>query len=287
MLKAIGVDIGGTNIRVACVTSDGLIKAARTVATPRTADKIMATIIEIVAELNADHTAAAIGVGIPARVDVAKGEIFPGGFIDLSTCNFTHVIKQKTGLKVFIDNDASMALMGEARIGAARGLSHVVLLTIGTGIGGAVMAGGRILHGRATAGQLGHVTVNYNGGQCRCGRTGCVETTSSGTALRDLIVAAGLPASTVIADLLAAEDQTAKTVLRAWSLPLRSALDSLIASFDPQRIVLGGGLGADAICALADVPARSEWFQCDVVRAQLGDTAGVIGAALASMETAS
>lgn len=287
MLKAIGVDIGGTNIRVASVTRDGLISAARTTLTPQTADGILAIITDHVAKLNADHTAAAIGIGIPARVNVAKGEIFPGGFIDLSSCNFTHVVKQNTGLKVFIDNDASMALMGEVRIGAARGLSNVILLTIGTGIGGAVMSNGHILHGRATAGQLGHVTVDYKGALCRCGRNGCVETTSSGTALREMILAAGLSASTVIADLLASKDKAAQTVIKTWALSLRAALDSLVASFDPQRIVLGGGLGADAIRALANYPARSDWFQCDLVPAQLGDTAGVIGAALVSMDSVS
>jgi glucokinase len=75
--------------------------------------------------------------------------------------------------------------------------------------------------------------------------------------------------------------------LRAWTVPLRAALDSLVASFNPERIVLGGGLGADAIRTLKSYPAPSDWFQCDVVQAHLGDTAGVIGAALASLDSAS
>ena len=287
MLQAIGIDIGGTKIRVASVAADGKIKSSMTSPTPANAGDIVAAIESMIPAMNGGGKAAAIGIGVPARVDVLRGEIYPGGFIDLSKSKLSNVIRQKTGLKVFIDNDASMALVGEARVGAAHGLANVILLTIGTGIGGAIMANGRILHGRATAGQLGHVTVDFDGAPCRCGRNGCVETTSSGTALRRLIVDGGLPEETLMADLLASEESSAKSILRAWALPLRSAIDSLVAAFDPNRVVLGGGLGIEAVQALSNFPARSNWFQCDIVAAKLGDNAGVIGAALASLDSAS
>ncbi len=286
MRLAIGIDIGGTNIRVASVTDQGKIIVIRKSLTPQTDEDIIAAIKHMIGLVDADHKAVAIGIGVPARVDVANGQIFPGGFVDLSLSNLVSRMKMKFGNTIFIDNDASMALLAEARMGSAKGISNVILLTIGTGIGGALMAGGKIFHGRATAGQLGHMTVDINGLICQCGRVGCVETTSSGTALRRLLDAAGLPQNTLITDLLNSEDKVEKSILRAWALPLRSAIDSLVAAFDPELVVLGGGLGAAAVQALADFPVQSDWFQYNVVKARLGDDAGVIGSALASLEAA-
>ena len=283
MQRAFGVDIGGTKIRAAIVSADGQIAAFCVVPTPKTAEHVAAAIDAMITGLD-DGTAAAIGIGVPGRVDAAAGKIFSGGFVDLSGMSFAASLTQAKSRRVVIGNDAAMALVAEARVGAAKGLAHVVLLTIGTGIGGAIMMGGRIMHGRATAGQLGHMTVDINGLPCLCGRRGCLETTSSGTALGRLISAAGLPPATTAGDLLRREDETAKTILRDWVQPLRAGIDSLVAAFDPQRVVLGGGLGAAAARALAEFPAVSPWYQCEVVAASLDDDAGVIGAALASLE---
>ncbi len=135
-----------------------------------------------------------------------------GGYCRAATstsraCRLSEQLQLSTGLQAFADNDANMALVAEAQLGAARGFGDAVMLTIGTGIGGAVLAGGRIFHGGGTAGQLGHITVDAGAGgkPCNCGRSGCLETESSGTALAGHIAAAGFPAGTRIEELLRSE----------------------------------------------------------------------------------
>ena len=284
MRQAIGIDIGGTKIRTAIVNSDGSIAADQEIATPATPEAVVTAIEQAIAKFNS-NSIETIGIGIPGRVDSATGEIFSGGFVDLSRANLRSRLTAFSGKPVFLDNDASMALVAEARVGAARGLSHIVMLTIGTGIGGAVMMNRNILHGRASAGQLGHITVDVNGAACLCGRKGCLETTSSGTALRKLLAAAQLEFLGA-QELLQRTDAKARSVIDEWAKPLRAGIDSLVAAFDPQRIVLGGGLGAAAVEAMTSFPALSPWYQCDVAAALLGNDAGVIGAALASQEQA-
>jgi glucokinase len=138
-----------------------------------------------------------------------------------------------------------------------------------------------------SAGQLGHVTVDVHGRLCLCGRHGCVETTSSGTALGRHIAEAGLASDTTIDKLFAldaAGDKAARAVFLAWAGPLRAAIDSIVAVVDPELVLLGGGLGAAAHRALAVVTVpQSEWYQCELGTAELGDDAGVIGAALSSL----
>ena len=160
------------------------------------------------------------------------------------------------------------------------------MFTIGTGIGGAIALDGKIARGRATAGQLGHLSVSHPGLACACGRRGCVETTSSGTALGRLLAEAGLPAGLLADSLFAQEaagDAVAASVLDRWVVPLRAAIDSMVAALDPDVVVLGGGLGTAAYQALARAPALSPWYQCPVAAAQLGDDAGVIGAAVSAL----
>ena len=179
-----------------------------------------------------------------------------------------------------------MALVAEMATGAAQGADDVVMFTIGTGIGGAVVLDGKIVRGRETAGQLGHLTVRHDGLPCACGRRGCVETTSSGTALGRLIAEAGLPKGTLADSLFerdAAGDAVIGRLLDAWALPLRAAIDSMVAAVDPELVLLGGGLGNAALRALARAPALSPWYQCPIVAAQLGDDAGVIGGAVSAL----
>jgi glucokinase len=285
MRQAIGIDIGGTKIRSAVVTEDGAIVRVHDIATPTTAAAVIDAIHAVIREMRDAHTGA-VGIGVPGRVDTRTGKVFSGGFVDLSAGSFRDDVASRADLPVLIANDASLALIAEARVGSARGLRNVVLLTIGTGIGGAILADGELLMGRATAGQLGHVGVEAQGMPCLCGRRGCLETTSSGTALRRLLAAAGL-ATISVDELLERKDAATADVVRAWIQPLRSAIDSLVATLDPDCVVLGGGLGHAAARALAGFPAVSPWYQCDVVAAGLGNDAGVIGAALVGMESSS
>lgn len=283
--SAIGIDIGGTNLRAARIAADGTILARARLASARDPAVVVDRLHELIAAMDAPEVAA-IGIGVPGRVDFATRAIHSGGYVDLSGVPLAEMLEARFGHKVVIDNDCTMALVGEARRGAARGARNVVMLTIGTGIGGAVLDHGQITRGQVAAGQLGHVVVVPEGRPCVCGRRGCVETESSGTALGRHIAEAGLPAGTTAAQLLAdrAGNRAADRVLRAWSAPLRMAVDSLVATLDPELVVIGGGLGGEAVQALADTHDASAWFDSRIVPAQLGDDAGVIGAGLSALD---
>jgi glucokinase len=283
MRTAIGIDIGGTNMRAARICADGGILAHASGLTERSAAGVLADLEKFINDLREPSTAA-VGIGIPGRVDARTGKIFSGGFVDLSGMDVRSRIQSQTGLPAFCNNDASMALAAEARLGAARGVSDTVMLTIGTGIGGAILAEGRMFHGGGTAGQMGHITVSFDGRVCKCGRRGCLETESSGTALQRHMAEAGIAPGTGIDEILNSDAARAQRVIAAWAAPLRAGLDSLSASFAPQLFVLGGGLGAAACRALERFPAVSPWFQYEVAAAQLGDEAGVIGAGLSALE---
>ena len=285
MRQAIGIDIGGTKIRSAVVSDEGTLLRAHDIPTPRSATEVVQALKGEIERLK-DEATTGIGIGVPGRVDAAAGRVFSGGFVDLSGRSLRDEVAAQAGLPVHLANDASLALLAEARVGAAQGWRNVAMFTIGTGIGGAIMCHGELLAGRATAGQLGHIGVDQDGAPCLCGRRGCVETTSSGTALGRLLAAAGL-ASLSVEDLLERRDAESAAVLLAWIRPLRSAIDSVVATLDPERVVLGGGLGHAAVRALAHCPPASPWFQYEVVPARLGNDAGVIGAALLSLEAAS
>ncbi|MDK4712873.1 ROK family protein [Rhizobium sp. CNPSo 4039] len=278
---AIGVDIGGTNIRAALVSVQGEILAKLSERTPTDPLLALERVIAMARTLDTPEVLG-IGVGIPGRVDVDSREILSGGILNLSSLDFVKRLETALQKPVVIENDCSMALIAEMRIGGAKGYQNVAMLTIGTGIGGAVAHAGRIYHGHKAAGQLGHICVSQDGPPCPCGRRGCVETFSSGTALRRHIAEAGLSVTTIreIFDMAAEGNDTAVRVLRQWATPLRAALDNIAATMDPEIILLGGGLGCDAARALADLPAPAPWFCPAILPAKLADDAGVIGSGL-------
>lgn len=284
----IGVDVGGTNIRAARISPAGEILRKKIVAGSRDRETAIGLIIGLIRELDGPETAA-IGIGVPGRTDARTGEVLSGGFLDLSGCDFRGLIERTFGRPVAVANDCSMALVGETRVGAARGTQSAVMLTIGTGIGGAAMENGRIVSGKQSAGQLGHLIVNHAGRQCVCGQRGCVETESSGTALRRHLDEAGYTAETRFEHILPqaqAGDERALAVVKSWAGPLRAAIGTLAASFDPAVLLLGGGMGRAALDALAFLPEASGWYKTVVRAAELGDDAGVIGAGLAALDAA-
>lgn len=282
---AIGVDIGGTNLRAARVAADGTVLARARAPSDRDPAVVLDRLLSLIAEVDATEVAG-IGIGVPGRVDFARRAVLGGGYVDLSRVPLAEAVEARFGRPVVLDNDAGMALVAEAALGAGRGARHLALLTIGTGIGGGVMDEGRIVRGRALAGQLGHIPVDPAGPPCLCGRRGCVEAMSSGTALGGLIRAAGLRQGTTAAALLdraRAGDAEARALLAAWATPLRRAVDALVATLDCTRVILGGGLGREAAAAVALLPAEESWYRTEVVAAEIGDDAGIVGAALAAL----
>ena len=248
---AIGVDVGGTHLRAARLSQSGEILGKKVRLGSRDAAKALELIRDLIREMDGPG-AVAIGIGVPGRVNGWTGEVLSGGYLDLSGWDLKGVITRTFAKPVAVANDCGMALVGEARLGAGRGLSNIVMLTIGTGIGGAVMQSGRLVNGRQCAGQLGHLIVNINGHPCRCGQRGCIETESSGTSLRRHLSEAGYDQNTLYEDILPlaiSGDQRALTAMRAWAAPLRAAIRTLSATFDPDVIVLGGGMGHAAVRA--------------------------------------
>lgn len=284
--SAIGVDIGGTNVRAARVDAAGHVRERRRLPTDTTTG-LAGLVIELCREL-LDDEVAAIGIGIPGRLDAERRTVLSSGYVDLAGQPLAGTVAEAIGRPAVMENDAAMALFAELRVGAAAEAENVVLFTAGTGIGGAVAIGGRLRHGRANAGQLGHLALERGGPRCNCGRTGCAEMSASGTALGHLIEAAGLPPDTTIESLLARRDeQDAAAVLDAWGGAWRAAIDTVVAVLDPELVLIGGGLGASAVATLKVThPTTSPWFECPVLPARLGDDAGVIGAGLLALEPA-
>jgi len=284
MRLAIGVDIGGTNVKAARLDEWGETLAVASAPTAASPKGVLAQVDALIGELDAEGVLA-IGVGVPGRVDAASGRALSGGFVDLSGPPLRTCLPSLHGRAFAVENDATMALIAECRVGAGRDRRDVVLLTLGTGVGGAALVEGRVLRGRGAAGQFGHLTVDLNGSPCKCGRCGCLETSSSGTALGELMRSAGLAEGTRLEDLLARDDAIALSIIARWARPLRAGVDAIAAMLDPELVVIGGALGAAAVEALARFPARSPWFAYGLTAAALGERAGVVGAALAALDS--
>ena len=276
----IGVDIGGTNIRAGRVNRNGRIEGHLRVRT-HSATHAQDLVRELVSRL-LDDSVVGVGVGIPGRLDPAGTTVLSSGYVDLAGLRLGELLAAEVQRPTVLANDASMALAGELRLGAAVGADHVAMFTVGTGVGGAIAIDRQVIRGRANAGQLGHLTVDPSGPRCNCGRRGCIEVLGSGTALDRLVRQAGLPAGTTAEELLdGQEGSTAAAVLARWARAWRCAIDTVVAALDPDLILLGGGLGAAAVAAIeAHAPAISPWFDRPVAPAGLGDDAGVIGAGL-------
>lgn len=286
MALAVGLDIGGTHVRAGLVDAAGRLLAQRREPCAREAGAVLGQCLRLVGELRTPEVAA-VGAGLPGRVDAERGLALSGGYVDLSALPFAERLSRGAGLPVTVENDAAMALVAEAAVGAARGCASAVLLTVGTGVGGAVLERGRLLRGRRAAGQLGHLMVEPGGLPCLCGRRGCLETVAAGPALARHMAAAGLPAGTPAEALPGApEGSRERAALLAWAGPLRRAVESLVAAFDPEAVVLGGGLGRAAAAALGELPALPSWYEAPVRAAALGDEAGCVGAGLRALDEA-
>lgn len=278
---AIGIDVGGTNVRAARIGRDGSMTDRRSVGTGSGT-----SLVELLRDLTLgllDDAVEAIGIGIPGRLDPSGASVLSAGFVELSGLRADTILGEGIDRPVVLENDAHMALFAELGLGAAMTVEHVVMFTVGTGIGGAVAEDRRLLRGGGNAGQLGHLTLDPAGPLCNCGRHGCSEVFVSGTALARTIHEAGLPEGTTAEWLLErqATDPVAADVLQAWARAWRDVIDTAVAMFDPDVVLLGGGLGTAAVAALqAYHPSAVEWFACPVVAARLDDDAGVIGAGL-------
>src|SRR6185295_7800899 len=196
---SIGIDLGGTNLRAAAIDSSGKMirkiagSAHLSAGRDAVVDDMVASIKKLREEFGSDGLAG-VGVGVPGFIDLAKGVITNAANLPaLENFPIRDQIERELGAQVILENDANAAALGEKWIGAGRDHDDLALLTLGTGVGGGIISGGKILHGfLGMAGEVGHITVTPNGSPCGCGNQGCLEKQASATAVTAMARLVGL-----------------------------------------------------------------------------------------------
>jgi len=293
---SIGVDLGGTNSRAAAMDEKGRIIESISIATDLAAgrDRVIADVVANILELKkqiGEGSLAGVGIGVPGFIRMKEGMIvgshnMPG----FDNYPVRDDISARLGSPVILENDANAAALGEKWMGAGRDVDDLVLLTLGTGIGGGVIIGGEVLHGFVgMAGELGHITVVPNGNPCGCGNVGCLEKHASATAIESManLLALGDHVSAREVFELAKEgEHRAVWIFERMGEALGTALASLINIFNfPLYLLSGGVLPAWEFFApamLKEVERRSFTFRHTETRiepATLGNEAGLYGAA--------
>lgn len=293
---SIGVDLGGTNLRAAAVSREGNVLERVSGATPIQAgpQAVVADIVVAIEGLQrrfGDRNLGGIGIGVPGFIRIETGVIAGWGNAPaFNNYPMRDEIEQRLGTKVILENDANSAALGEKWMGAGKDVDDLVLLTLGTGIGGGIIIGGRILHGYlGMAGELGHLTVSPNGNPCGCGNNGCLEKHASATAVGAMgrLVNLGPNMTSLDVYQLAVEgSERARAVFRTMGEALGVALAGLINIFNfPLYLLSGGPLPAWEFFAPAmfeEVKKRSYTYRVAPTRiepAKLGNEAGLYGAA--------
>lgn len=293
---SIGVDLGGTNLRAAAIGEDGrmLDKIAGVTHLREGREAVVNDMVRAIDTLRQRLGAqdlAGVGVGVPGFILIDKGVIVGSNNLpEFNNYPVRDAIEQRLGAKVVLENDANAAALGEKWMGAGRGVDDLVLLTLGTGVGGGIIAGGKILHGQlGMAGELGHITVAPNGNPCGCGNVGCLEKHASATAISAMAKLVGLGHELSSEDVYRSAvdgDQRARLIFRTVGQALGVAIASLINIFNfPLYLLSGGPLPAWDFFAppmIAEIQSRSFTFRnapTRVERATLGNEAGLFGAA--------
>ncbi len=307
MGTSIGLDLGGTKLLAGVVDDTGRVLAReRRVIAGLALPELLDAVAETVAALGA---CGPVGLGVPALLDQGSGLAVRCVHLPLDDVRVADVFGARLGVPVAVDNDATCAVLAEWRLGAARGRSHVALLTLGTGIGGGLVLAGAVYRGAVgAAAELGHVPVDLDGPRCfgGCPGRGCLEALCSGSALaRDATAVAGALPDSVLGRLAAAGeritgervtalalggDPESAELLRTLGDRLGAGLAGIAMALNPELILLGGGVMAAGELVLG--PARAELRRralepsrdVSVEPAALGEDAGMVGAALLARE---
>jgi glucokinase len=307
LVHAIGIDIGGTKIAGGRVTEDGTIVRQERRPTPAgDGEAIIEAVVQIVESLRADGEVAGVGVAAPGFIDAAQSTVYYTPNIPWRSEPLrADLSAQLPDLDITIDNDANAAGWAEFRFGAGRGRRDMTLLTIGTGVGGAIVTDGRLFRGGFGAGaELGHMRVVPGGLPCGCGQRGCIEQYGSGRALlryaNEIADQRGIGQALAAAraehgeldghhvyELIVAQDPGALFALRELGGWLGQAAASLSAVLDPELFVFGGGVAAAGDLLLEPIreaylthlPARGFHPEPDFATAELVNDAGIVGAA--------
>ena len=313
----IGVDVGGTKIAAGLVSPSGDILGWEKASTPRvrSAGEVMKVIVRAVRDVIADAGLKArrlrgIGIGVPGLVDAKTGKVLVAPNVPIAGYPIAAELERRFGVPVAIGNDVNLGVLGESWRGSGRGVENLVGIFPGTGVGGGVIAGGKLLLGtHGAAAELGHIVLDPNGPKCGCGARGCLEAYASRTAMeRD--IRAGVKAgeksdivalnggslvqikSKVLARALRHRDPLVTRVLRAAAERLGDGCVAVRHCFDPELIILGGGVieaCGDFILPivkrrLAADPLFRRVGPCRVSRSRLGDDAVVLGAVALALD---
>ena len=307
----IGIDLGGTNIKIGCFDSD--IKLISKTSTPTRAnmgpeivvDKMAETVEKLLTDANLslqDITAA--GIGTPGPAKYREGIIINStNMPEFKNVPIRQMLSSKLGKPVVFDNDANVACWGEYAVGAGKGVEDMVFFTLGTGIGGGIINNGKLLHGCGdNAAELGHIVIHQNGRKCNCGQKGCVEAYASAnstakrateaieagakSSLKKVLDEKGEITSKDVYEHLAAGDELAKKITDETAEALAILCINMLHTTEPKRIVFAGGMIAAGDVLLNRIkdyfnehiwPLKKETVQ--IRFATLGEDAGIIGAA--------
>jgi len=295
-LRVIGVDVGGTKTLAAVVTQEGTIETRLERPTDVSSQEaLLGQLDAAVEELRSGNDGiAALGFGLPSQIDQPSGRALSSVNIPLANFDFRNRMAERHGLPVGIDNDANAAAIGEWHAGAARGAQNVVMVTLGTGIGGGLILSGQPYRGATGRGaELGHVVVEYDGPPCGCGGRGHLEAVAAGPAADRAarrLYGAGSNAHDLVRRGRAGEAEAVEA-LAEIGRRLGAGIASFMNVFEPEVVIVGGGFAAAGELLLA--PAREIVVrealppirnQARIVPAELGPDAGVIGAAMVALE---
>jgi glucokinase len=292
----IGVDVGGTKILAAVVSRDGSLGARVERPSEHTSqDALLDELDTMVEELHrAEPDVQALGFGIPSRIDQRAGRALKSVNIPLEGVDLRDRMRERHGLPVALDNDANAAAIAEWRAGAARGARHVVMLTLGTGVGGGLILDGTPYRGATGSGaELGHIVLEPGGPPCGCGGHGHLESFAAGPAadrVARALYGEGADAHELVRRGRAGEAEAIEA-LAGIGRYLGAGIASLVNVFEPEVVVVGGGFGIAGELLLAQArevvvieglePARDT---VRIVEAELGAEAGVIGAGMVAFE---
>ncbi|WP_416357560.1 ROK family protein [Aureimonas phyllosphaerae] len=305
----IGIDLGGTQLRVAAIDAAGRILDRRAAPVDRAGGvrAVIGQMEALIAKVRRPDTAV-VGIGVPGAFDPGQGLVLDiPALAGWTAIPLATEIEARTGLPTVLENDAKVAALGEWRFGAGRGIADFAYLTISTGIGGAFVVGDRLVRGfRGLAGEVGHTRITDRSAPCSCGHEGCWEAVASGTALARAARMAvdRQPRSRLAAlageALATGEDVTraaregcpvALTLLREEAVWLAAGLVNVQHAFSPERVVLGGGVSQALDLMLADIREAMRRRLLpghevpDIASSKLGDDAGLIGAAVHAKES--
>ncbi|MEU5613845.1 ROK family glucokinase [Streptomyces sparsogenes] len=303
----IGVDIGGTKIAAGVVDEEGSILETCKVPTPRTPEGVVDAIADAVRTVSTGHDIEAVGIGAAGYVDDKRATVLFAPNINWRHEALKDKVEQRVGLPVVVENDANAAAWGEYRFGAGQGHDDVVCITLGTGLGGGIIIGGKLHRGRfGVAAEFGHIRVVPDGLLCGCGSQGCWEQYASGRALvryakqranatpENAEVLLGLGDGTPegiqgkhISDAARQGDPVAIDSFRELARWAGAGLADLASLFDPSAFIVGGGVSDEGDLVLDPIRKSfrrwlvgNQWRpHAQVLAAQLGGKAGLVGAA--------